>query len=116
MRTLLYIVWALVPLFFFTVALWATLERLGGKEKKGGTADAWRQGFFVLGCVGVAVLIDRTILPDIVDSIAPDYLPLGFFQALLLPLVLYLAALAFGGSKEILIGKAPKPGQARRKR
>ncbi|MBN8549669.1 MAG: hypothetical protein J0M12_10170 [Deltaproteobacteria bacterium] len=116
MKTFLYIVWFSIPLFFFGVALFATLERLGGKEKKGGTADAWRQGFFVLACVGVAVLIDRTVLPDIVDSIAPDYLPLGFFEVILLPLVLYLAALLFGGSKEILIGQAPKPTRGKRKR
>lgn len=115
MTTFLYIIWFLIPLFFFSVALWATLEQLGGKEAKGGTADAWRQGFFVLGCVGVAVLIDRTVLPDLVANWAPDALPLGFFQAILLPLILYIAALIFGGSKEILIGKAPKPSRGKRK-
>lgn len=116
MTTFLYILWFLIPTFFFLTALWTQLERLSGKEAKPTGGDAFRQGVFVLVCVGVCVAIDQYILGDLVTSFAPDFLPLGFFQAILLPIVLYVAAMMFGGSKEILISRAPKPSQAKRKK
>lgn len=116
MKTALYVIWFLIPAFFFLTALWSFLERLGGKEQKATGMDAFRQGIFVLGCVAMCVLIDRTVLEDLVATLAPDWLPLGFFEALLLPFILFVAAKVFGGSKEILITKAPKPSQVRRKR
>lgn len=116
MQTVLYIIWFLIPLAFFLMALWSSLERVGGGEGKPSGGDYFRQALFVSACVAVSVLIDQTVLPGIVESIAPDYLPLGFFQAILLPAVFYAAALLFGGSKEILIAKAPKPTQAKKRK
>lgn len=116
MTTALYIIWFLFPLFFLLMALWAFLERLSGKRDRQDGSDALKQGLFVLCCVLVAVAIDMYVLPDLVESLAPDWIPLGFFQVILLPVIFYLGALVFGGSKEILIGKAPKPSQAKRRR
>ncbi len=116
MQTALYLLWILIPLFFFLLALWSALEKVGGGTGKPSGGDYFRQGLFVSACVGICILIDRTVLPDIAAAIAPDYVPLGVYQAVLLPAVLYLGAVVFGGSKDIMIGKAPHPSQVKKKR
>jgi hypothetical protein len=104
MQTFLYIVWFLIPTTFFVLALWSKLEHASGQPKHASAADLFNQGIFVLVCVFVAILIDRTMLQSIADAIAPTILPLGFYQAFLLPLVLLIAAKLVGPSKDILIG------------
>lgn len=114
MHTFLYIIWFLVPLFFFGVWIWGLLEKLSGKAEKGAHSDALKQAIFVLACVLMAVAIDQSLLPDLVNSYAPEFLPLGFFEAILLPAILYIGALIVGPSKAIRIQKAPQ--LAKRKR
>lgn len=114
MQTALYIIWALIPLFFFLMGLWSTLEQMSGKQKKDNPGDFFKQGFFVLGCVLVSVLIDRYVLAQIVQGLLGEILPLEFFQVILLPLILLIAAQLIGPSKEILISKAPHPSQKKR--
>lgn len=116
MQTALYTIWLLFPIFFFFVFLWRFLEQLSGKPVKGSPSDAVRQGFFVLACVLVCIVIDQYILSAVVDTIAPEFLPLELFQVVLLPAVFYLAALIIGPSNKILIGKAPHPSEHKRRR
>ena len=114
MRTALYIIWLLFPAFFFAMALWARLEQISDKSKKENPGDFMRQGFFVLLCVGVCVFIDRTVLERLAQSIWPEWLPLGFYQVILLPLVLLIGAKAIGPSKEIRIDRAPHPSRRKK--
>ena len=114
MRTALYILWFLVPLFFFTMALWAWLERMGNREKKENPGDLMRQGVFVLICVLISIFIDQFMLDGVMSTFVGDWVPRGFLQVLLLPLVLLIGAITVGGSKEILIVKAPGLSGGRR--
>lgn len=116
MRTTIYVLWSLVPLFFLLTWLWGVLERLGKEEKRGSSLDAFKQFFFVLLCVLVCIAIDQTVLADIVSNIFADFLPLALFQVILLPVVLYLGALVIGPSKQILITKAPSPTKPKKRR
>jgi len=116
MQTAIYIIWFLIPLFFFTMALWSRLEQVGGKSKRENPGDFFRQGVFVLVCVLISIGIDQLLLEDIVSSVSPAFIPLGFYQIVLLPLVLYLAALISGPSKAIKIQRnksSKKPGSKR---
>lgn len=115
MRSLIYGVWSLVPLFFLLNWLWGVLERTGKEQKRGSSIDSFKQFLFVLACVGVAVLIDQLFLEDLVNSLIPDLFPLAFYQVLLLPLVLYLGALVLGPSRHIRIEKAPNPSRPKRR-
>ena len=111
MHILLYVIWFLLPLFFFIIALWAKLEQLSDRPKRQNPGDFFRQGVFVLVCVLISVVIDQYLLAALVDFLSSDWLPLGFFQALLLPFVLYLAARIVGPSQDVLITRAPKPSK-----
>jgi len=118
MHTALYVIWFLCPTLFFLLALWSKLEHIGGRLKRDNPADLLSQGAFVLVCVLISIAIDKTLLPAVADTLAPTVLPLGFYQALLLPFVLVVAAKIYGGSKAILItsNKTPKPKQRNRGR
>ncbi len=100
MTTALYTVWLLIPAFFFLLALWGLLENFSSRKgKKHKPGDQLKQGIFVLFCVLICIGLDRTVLEDVTNAIFPEWLPLEFFRALLLPLVLYLGALLIGPSK-----------------
>jgi hypothetical protein len=109
MTSALYIVWFLIPTFFFLMALWSQLEKLSGRPKKENSEDFFRQGFFVLGCVLVAVLMERYAIDYITNSIFQGFVPKGVWQVLLLPIIFLIAAKLLGPSQEIRIGKAPHP-------
>ena len=113
MHTALYVIWILIPSFFFLMALWAALEQASHAHKKENPADFVRQGAFVAVCVVVAILIDRYALETLVTSLFGDFLPLLFYQIILLPFLLYLGARLAGPSQAILIGKSPHPSDAR---
>lgn len=116
MKTLLYVIWCAIPGFFFLMALWGKLETMSGKNQRDDIRDFFNQGLFVSMCVITSFFIDKYLLPGIVESFAPEYLPLGFFEVLLLPFVLLLAAKLFGGSNEIRILKAPHPSERKKRR
>jgi len=102
MHTALYMVWFAIPGFFLLTALWAFLEHTTNRKgPKQNPADNFKQFLFVALCVGIAVLIDQTVLPDLVKNMAPDWIPLGFFEVLLLPFVLLLGAKIIGPTKEV---------------
>ncbi len=115
MHTFLYIVWFSIPTFFFLAALWAKLEVISNKGKKENPSDLFRQGLFVLVVALIAVGIDRYVLKSLVESFSPDILPLGFYQAILLPILLLIGAKLVGGSKEIRIEKAPRSTYKKKK-
>ena len=100
--TLLYGAWLLFPAVFFLMALWSALEKATNKEAKRGIApgDHFKQGFFVLFCVGISIAVDQFALAQLVAGFNSEWLPLPFFQIILLPIVLYLGATLVGPSKE----------------
>ena len=116
MYQILYAIWILIPLVFFTLALWSKLEGISGKQKKDNPADLIRQGLFVSGCVIVAILIDQYLLTSLYQSFSPEWIPFGFYEVLLLPLILFLAAQFIGPSKSIRITKAPRPSDQAKKK
>lgn len=105
MRTVIYIIWIAFPLIFFLIALWGWLERFSNRQKVHHPGDAFRQGLFVLSCSVIAFVIDIYILDFIVPFINQVWFPRIFLQVLLLPVILYVAALVWGPSKEILIAR-----------
>jgi len=118
MQTALYIIWLLVPLIFFLLALWSKLEQ-GTKASKGKKVnkepgDLFRQAIFVSGCSVITFLVDY-LLTEKIAEILPAMVPIAFFQLMLLPIILYLGAITVGGSKPIRIKKAPRPSQHKRK-
>lgn len=114
MTTAVYICWFLLPLTFFGLATYAKLEQLGGSVRRQNPKELFQQGFFVLGCVLVCCVIDRYLLKDLADSFMPDLIPLGFYQIILLPVILLIGAKLVGPTRDILISR--KSGQQRRKR
>ena len=106
MRTFLYLLWFLLPTFFFGIALWSKLEQLSNKHKRENAGDFFRQGIFVSVCVLLSMLIDQYVLEGIGTTWSPDFIPLGFYQVLLLPLALYLAAMLVGPSKAVTASKS----------
>ena len=115
MRTALYIIWFLFPAFFLLLALWGKLEQMGNKQKAQNPGDFFKQGVFVLFCVIIAVFIDQQILEGLVSSFSPDFIPLGFYQVLLLPLLLLVAAKLVGPTTTISLKKKQHP-KGKRKR
>jgi cell division protein FtsW (lipid II flippase) len=120
MHTLLYAIWFMLPLFFFGLALWSKLEKMSGQNKRDNVGDFVRQGFFVSLCVALAVLIDQFMLKDVAESIYPELLPLGLYQVLLLPFILYIGAMLIGPTKDLKVNpyrhrqKAAPPKKRRR--
>jgi len=116
MRTFLYGVWFLFPLLFFIIALWSKLGALSDKHKGENSGDLLKQGVFVLACALLAVLVDQYLLQKLVDSVSPDWIPLGFYQALLLPIIFLIVGKLVGKSAEIRISRTPHPSERRRRK
>lgn len=114
MHTAIYIVWAIIPIFFFILALWAKLEQVSNKSKRQNPGDFLRQGTFVLVCVFISLLIDHYLLNWAFEAFSPEWIPLGFYQIILLPLVLCIAASAFGPSRDLRIKKPTTPSSIKR--
>jgi hypothetical protein len=113
---ILYGVWIALPLFFFTLILWAKLERWGGSSRREDTGDLLRQGIFTTICVIIAFFIDQKYLVSIIAAVHLDGLPIWFFRIMLLPVVLFIAAKIIGPSKAIRITKARTVGQGNPKK
>lgn len=105
MLYLLYLLWLSLPLFFFGFALWGKLEAISNKDKHENSGDFFRQGVFVSLCVGLAVLIDKFALESFVENYSPEFMPLGFWQVILLPAILVLGAKLIGPTKAIRPGR-----------
>lgn len=111
MLTALYIIWFGIPVIFFLMALWIMLEKLSGKQRRERSISYLSQGIFVLVCSLISFVIERYFLMGVVEAVFGDLIPYGFFQVILLPVILYIAAMIIGPSKAIVIGKAPRPTQ-----
>ena len=103
MRIALYVIWFLLPLFFFVVALWTKLENFSKKNYTQSAAEPFWQGILLLVCCFVALGIDQYLLESLWDTLSPDFIPLGFYQVMLLPVVILAAAKIVGPSKDIRI-------------
>lgn len=106
-----YCLWILPPLLLFGMGIWAKLEKFSGSPKKQDPLDFLKQGMFVLFCVGIAILLDRYFIVPKVEGYLPTWIPIEFVQLMILPTILWLAAISIGGSKANLIKKAPKTQQ-----
>jgi len=108
---ILYPIWFLLPLIYLLIGLWTWLEKKGRAIKKQNPGDFFKQGFFITLVVIVCILIDQYLLEDLA-AFLPAWIPLLLYRLLLLPLMLYIAALTLGGTKpKYIIGKNRKPGQ-----
>ncbi|MBX7137924.1 MAG: hypothetical protein K1X83_08075 [Oligoflexia bacterium] len=103
-RTVLYTIWWLIPAVFFALALWGGLESFSKSPKKERPSEFLKQGLFVSACVLFSMALDQYALPSIAALFDSEWLPLGFFQLILLPIVLYFGALMLGPTKAIYIG------------
>ena len=116
MTTVIHVVWIIIPLFFFAIALYAKLEMIGNKHKVDNPKDFLRQAAFTTLCTGIAFIIDEYALEGLVQSLSPDWIPVMFYRILLLPLILVIGAHLAGGSEEIAINKAPRPTERPKRR
>ncbi len=115
MRTFFYIVWIGLPAIFFLLALWSKLEEMSGLPKKDRPDELFKQGGFLLLCSLVAILFDYYLLDSIYEQFSPDWIPKGFYLLILLPVILLIAAKIVGPSKDILISKAPKTSDRKKR-
>lgn len=115
MITFLYILWFLVPLFLFILSAWNKLEQIGNKNDKGQPGFLFKQGLFTLICAFVSLLVDQHLLENLHNTIGIEWVPLGFLQIILFPIVLYIGALLLGPSKTIKITKITHVTEKRRK-
>ena len=117
MDTVIYIIWASIPTFFFLMALWLKLESISGKKKHNDEViDFLRQGGFVLVCVAVSFLLYEFLCIRYLNPMLDGIVPAPLIKLFVLPVVLYIAALIFGPTKDIKITKAPHPSANRRRR
>ena len=119
MQTALYIIWILVPLAFYLLALWSRLEQSTqikkGKKRSKEAGDLLKQAYFVTGCSVATFLLDAYMIPKI-ESMIPPSIPIEFVKLILYPIVLLVAGILVGGSDPVRIQKAPSPTQRRRPR
>jgi hypothetical protein len=115
MHTFFYAVWLGIPLIFFLLALWSKLEALSGRQIKDRPDDISRQGIFLLFCALIAIGIDYYLLDAFYANFSPDWIPLGFYKVVLLPIVFVIAGKIIGPTKDIMISKYPKPSERKKK-
>lgn len=116
MHTALYIIWFLLPAGMLLVALWAKLEQIGKKDAREHALDYIKSAIFLFVSALIAVAIDTYMLEDLVSALSPDFIPLSFYQLMLLPLILVIGAKLVGGSKAISIDRAPRPSNVHKSR
>ncbi|MCB0319436.1 MAG: hypothetical protein KDD60_00840 [Bdellovibrionales bacterium] len=109
-------IWVLLPLIFFLFALWSYLEQstqvAKGKKRNQEPHDLLRQGLFVTACSIIAFLIDTfVIMGGGLDWVFGEWIPQPLVRFVAYPFILYVAAMAFGGSKAPRIEKAPRPSE-----
>jgi len=108
----LYIIWFLIPAFFFLTALWSKLEQLSGSPRRQNPGDFLSQGFFLLACALCSMLIDHYWFAKAQSFALAAWVPKGVVRVLLFPVVLLLGAYLVGGSKKISI-KDPRGKRGR---
>ena len=124
LRTGLYIVWALIIIGYFFVALWSLMEKYGDKRKANKIESSALFKNFAIVTVGVAIcfFIDMTMMDDTIYPLFPDFIPKGLVQIMLLPVVFTIGAQLMGGTKPESIqrgnrtAKSKSKKKARRKR
>ena len=111
---LLGILWLAIPGFFVLWALYAKLEQKSKSVKKQDPGHYLRQGGFLAICVALTFAIDRFVLPSVIESFLPEFIPVTMLRILLLPAVLLLGAVAVGGSKMPQIQRRDKAGRIKK--
>ena len=113
---ILRIIWFLIPTFFFLTWLWGTLEAVSAKKRRPDLDDLFHQVLFLLVSVLVTLVIDVYVMDTYVAEMLPTSLPLIVPRIFLFPLVTVMLSKFIGPSSSILIDKAPRPSQQRRRR
>lgn len=108
MSIIFYVIWIIIPLFFFTVALWAKLEQMSKSRKKQNPGDFIRQGVFLSVCTILAIAINHYVIVPQKESF--ELIPMGLVQTLLYPLILIIGAKVIGGTDPLRVKRG---GRAR---
>jgi hypothetical protein len=107
MRTVVYLVWFLIPLSIIGIALWNFIENKAKKKVDRYSGQLLRQALFTSLCVGVAVLCEQFALDFVMVTVMQGFVPREIILVLLLPLVMVVAATVIGPTAAISITKAP---------
>ena len=116
MKIILYACWFIIPVCYLVIVLWSKLESISKNQSREDMGDILRQLLFVALCVGLCIILDQFFLEGWVDAYSPDWIPLGFYQSILLPVMFLIVGRIAGNSAEIRITKAPHPSEKRRRR
>lgn len=107
MRTAIYILWGLVPTFFFIMWAISALEKTVGKKRTENPSDFLKSFLFTAGCFGILALFEVFFIDSVLDLVGTEYFSHNVLFFLSYPVILLIAAQFVGGSKPIRITKAP---------
>lgn len=93
MQSNIYLIWALLPISLFLLALWGIVKRAAKQRGREYPADNFRQGIYCLVLLFVAVWLDQQYLSDIASDLASDDLAASVIRLLIYPAVLLIAAM-----------------------
>lgn len=107
MATAIYILWGLVPVFFFCILCISSLEKYFGKKKTEKPGDFLRSFLFTTACYALFAFVDYTVLDFLYNDIAMQFFPRNALLFLTYPILLWIGAKCIGGSEEIRVSRAP---------
>jgi len=115
MIKVLYGIWILIPVGFAVLALYSKLEQISHKDKPltREPLDLIKQAAFTGLCVIIAFGVEFYFIEDSIMPLLPSIIPKGLIQVMLLPVILYIAAMIIGGAKPIRIQKVSTHDQRR---
>ena len=118
MTTALYIIWALIPIIYFLLALWAILEKFGDKRKQTNreAADLFKQLGIVSIFVAICFIIDMFFLESTLAPLIPSFIPIELIRILLLPLVFLIGSHALGGTEPERVMHGARNSQSKKKK
>ena len=67
-----YVIWAILPLVLFALALWALAKPVFGVQGREYSGDYMKQALFCAVCLGIAIGIDAVYLNTLLESFDPE--------------------------------------------
>jgi hypothetical protein len=113
--------WILVPVGFYLLSLWSWLEQSTvvrkGKKRNEEPKDLLKQAVFLTIASFVTYLFDLFIIQGgNIDFIFGPWVPKPMVRFFLYPIILYIGAVSFGGTKRPKIDRLPRPSEKYRGR
>ncbi len=105
---LLYLIWGLLPLSLFLLALWARVKRIAKVHGREPAGEYFVQGLFCLAVLLVTIWIDSNFFDAIMEAALGGLVDPSIPRFLLYPVVLLVAAQLSG-----LVKKSPPPKKPR---